>query len=84
MGLDEWYENPYLVSVYREGHQGINPTYPESRISLLYSLWKEKTMPWTWDHQHYMLDNEDMIGFFYPEDFNTMLQISEFESQRKK
>jgi hypothetical protein len=85
MGLDEWYENPYLVSVYREGHQGINPTYPESRISLLYSLWKEHTMPWMWDYENYPDGKYDeMYGVLYPEDFHTILQIGQFESERKK
>jgi len=41
-------------------------------------------MPWTWDHENYMLKHPDMIGFFYPEDFNTILQINGFESEKKK
>jgi hypothetical protein len=85
MGLDEYYENPYLKSVWQEGHQGANPTYPEGRISLLYSLLPKNVMPWMWDHDHYPNGkDDDMYGIFYPEDFETILQISHFESLRKK
>lgn len=85
MGLDVWYENPYLVSVYKEGHTGINPTEPEARISLLYSLWKERTMPWMWDYENYPNGKDDeMYGQFYPEDFAAILQIGHLESEKKK
>ena len=85
MGFDIWYENPYLDTVYRQGLDGQNPTYPESRISLLYSLWKQNTMPWMWDYENYPLGKDDeMYGQFYPEDFYTILQISHMESLRKK
>lgn len=84
MGLDVWYENPYLVTVHKQGLTGENPTPPESRISLLYSLWRERTMPWMWDFEHYPNGKDDeMYGQFYPEDFNTILQISYLESKKK-
>ena len=62
-----------------------NPTQPESRISLLYDLvWNKSIMPWNWDHEHYPLGKDDeMWGVFYPEDFNTMLQINHFEGLKK-
>jgi hypothetical protein len=66
--------------------EGQNPTPAESRISLLYSLWKHSnTMPWMWDYENYPLGKDDeMYGQFYPEDFYTMLQINHFESKSKK
>jgi hypothetical protein len=86
MGFEIWYENPYLQAVYQYGHTGVNPTTAESRISLLYSLWANKnTMPWQWDFEHYPEGKDDeMYGIFYPEDFNTCLQIAGFESDRKE
>ena len=42
-------------------------------------------MPWMWDYDNYPNGREDeMYGIFYPEDFETMLQISHFESLRKQ
>jgi hypothetical protein len=55
----------------------------ESRISLLYVLLEKRIMPWMWDHENYSGNNSDMYGFFYPEDFNAILQIMEFESKAK-
>jgi len=40
-------------------------------------------MPWQWDWENYTEDNIDMIGFFYPEDFEAYLQIAHFESLKK-
>ncbi len=85
MGFDIWYENPYLQSVWQYGHAGANPTRSEARISLLYSLLEKNIMPWQWDWENYPNGKDDeMYGLFYPEDFETMLQISHFESKRKK
>lgn len=85
MGFDIWYNNPYLDTKYRLGMQAQKPTDPEARISLLYQLCFEKSiMPWQWDFEHYPLGKDDeMYGIFYPEDFATMLQISEMESKKK-
>ena len=84
MGGDLWYENPYLKTVWQHDRTGYNPTDSEARISLLYGLWKQNTMPWMWDHENYPDGKDDeMYGVFYPEDFNTILQISHFESKRK-
>ena len=62
-----------------------NPTDPEARISLLYDLvWNKNIMPWNWDFEHYPLGKDDeMWGIFYPEDFNTMLQINHMEGLKK-
>ena len=86
MGLDVWYNNPYLDTRYRLDMDAQNPTEPEARISLLYDLWAHRnTMPWQWDWEHYPLGKDDeMYGIFYPEDFATMLQISYMESKQKK
>ena len=86
MGFDIWYENPYLDTRYRLGMNAENPTESEARISLLYELWSNKsTMPWQWDFEHYPLGKDDeMYGIFYPEDFNTMLQINHFEGLKKE
>lgn len=85
MGFEIWYENPYLDTRYRLGMDAVNPTYPESRISLLYDLWKNNTMPWTWDYEYYPLGKDDeMYGIFYPEDFNTILQINYLEGKKNK
>jgi hypothetical protein len=40
-------------------------------------------MPWQWDYENYYFGNEDMIGFFYPEDINTMIQIKQMENKRE-
>ena len=84
MGFEIWYNNPYLDTVYRLEMDGQNPTPPESRISLLYSLWDKGTMPWMWDFDNYPNGKDDeMYGVFYPEDFNTILQIAYFKSLHK-
>ena len=85
MGFDIWYENPYLDTKYRLGMNAENPTGPEARISLLYELWKMNTMPWMWDFENYPNGKDDeMYGIFYPEDFNTILQINHMESLKKQ
>lgn len=84
MGLEEWYENPYLQAIHQFGHTGVNPTGAESRINLLYNLLGDNIMPWMWDTDHYMDENKDMYGFFYPEDLSNIIQIKYFEGQRKK
>ena len=87
MGLDVWYENPYLVSRFREDHKNAVPqTHAEARISLLYSLWAHRnTMPWQWDFEHYPEGKDDeMYGIFYPEDFEACLQISGLEAEKKQ
>lgn len=85
MGFDVYYDNPYLDTIYRQGLKGENPTEPEARISLLYGLWQKNTMPWMWDFDNYPNGKDDeMYGVFYPEDFNTILQITYLESQKKE
>lgn len=86
MGFDVWYNNPYLDTRYRLEMDAKDPTGPEARISLLYDLvWNKSIMPWQWDFENYPLGkDDDMYGIFYPEDFATMLQISEMESKQKK
>jgi hypothetical protein len=51
----------------------------ESRIITLYNLLDKGIMPWNWDYEHYADENKDMIGFFYPEDYNAVLQIEELQ-----
>lgn len=41
-------------------------------------------MPWMWDTDHYMDDNKDMYGFFYPEDLSAVLQIMHFEGEANR
>jgi len=41
-------------------------------------------MPWQWDYEHYSDENSDMLGFFYPEDYNSILQIMELEAAGQK
>ena len=85
MGFDVWYENPYLKDRYQYEFNKGESTNPESRISLLYDLWKQNTMPWMWDYEHYPDGKDDEIyGIFYPEDFHTILQLNHFEGQKKK
>ena len=36
-------------------------------------------MPWMWDYDNY---TSDMIGYFYPEDINTIKQIRVMENNR--
>jgi len=37
-------------------------------------------MPWMWDYPNYTDNNFDMIGFFYPEDYNAVIQIEELKN----
>jgi len=82
MGFDIWYENPALQAKFQYGHNAIFNEM-EARISLLYNLVERRIMPWQWDWENYTGDNADMIGFFYPEDFEAYLQIAHFESLKK-
>ena len=41
-------------------------------------------MPWQWDYENYYDENSDMIGFFYPEDINSIIQIKVMESKKAK
>ena len=52
----------------------------ELRIVKLYTLLDMNVMPWYWDFDHYADENQDMIGFFYPEDSNALVQIKELEA----
>ena len=52
----------------------------ESRIVKLYQLLDKGIMPWQWDYFNYTGDNQDMVGFFYPEDINAIQQIRQLES----
>jgi hypothetical protein len=52
----------------------------EARIVKLYQLLDKNIMPWHWDYFNYTGENSDMIGFFYPEDINAIIQIRELEA----
>ena len=54
----------------------------EHRIVLLYQLLDKDIMPWMWDYFNYTGDNADMMGFFYPEDLNAIIQIRELEGAK--
>jgi len=56
----------------------VNPM--ESRIVTLYQLLDKNIMPWMWDYKNYSDDNSDMIGFFYPEDYNSVMQIEQLKN----
>ena len=83
MGLEIWYESPYLKAIYQYGETGINGSQAEVRIHLLYQLLEKRIMPWMWDHENYMDENKDMYGYFYPEDLGCILQIAYLQGQRK-
>ena len=83
MGFDIWYENPALQSKFQYGNNHAILNEMESRIALLYSLVERRIMPWQWDWQNYSGPNQDMVGFFYPEDFEAYLQIAHFASLYK-
>ena len=39
-------------------------------------------MPWMWDFDNYGgKENKDMIGWFYPEDIENIMQIKALESE---
>lgn len=82
--MDDWYENPALQSKFQFGHTQWQPNEMEGRIALLYSLVERNIMPWMWDWQNYSGDNADMMGIFYPEDFNAYLQIGHFVASASK
>jgi hypothetical protein len=77
---EQWYENPALVSYYREEHRALLNRM-EARITLLYQLLDKMIMPWQWDYDNYTGNNSDMIGFFYPEDLAAITQIRQLEAQ---
>jgi hypothetical protein len=52
----------------------------EARIVKLYQLLDKNIMPWQWDYFNYTGENSDMVGFFYPEDINAIIQIRELEN----
>jgi len=52
----------------------------ENRIITLYHLLDKGIMPWMWDYDHYSNENADMIGFFYPEDYNAVIQIEQLKN----
>ena len=54
----------------------------ESRIVKLYNLLDKDIMPWMWDYDNYTGNNSDMMGFFYPEDLNSIIQIAELEGAK--
>jgi hypothetical protein len=55
----------------------------EHRIHKVYERVKVGIKPWEWDYENYSEENSDMIGFFYPEDINTIEQLREFENERE-
>ena len=54
----------------------------EHRIVTLYQLLDKRIMPWMWDYENYINENSDMIGFFYPEDYNAIIQIGQLEAAK--
>jgi len=56
----------------------------EARIVKLYRLLDKDIMPWMWDWENYTGDKADMVGFFYPEDINAIMQIQELENEGEK
>jgi hypothetical protein len=52
----------------------------ESRIITLYHLLDKNIMPWNWDYKNYSGENSDMIGFLYPEDYNSVIQIEQLKN----
>ena len=56
----------------------------EHRIVLLYQLLDKGIMPWMWDWENYTGINEDMKGFFYPEDLAAIRQIQELENNKQR
>ena len=56
----------------------VNPM--EARIVTLYHLLDKGIMPWMWDYPNYTGENSDMMGFFYPEDYNAVIQIEELKN----
>jgi len=56
----------------------VNPM--EARIVTLYHLVGKVIMPWMWDWKNYTGENSDMMGFFYPEDYNAIIQIEELKN----
>jgi len=52
----------------------------EARIVKLYQFLDKNIMPWQWDYDNYTGENSDMVGFFYPEDINAIIQIRELEN----
>ena len=56
----------------------------EHRIVTLYQRLDKGIMPWMWDYPNYTDDNADMLGFFYPEDYNAIIQIQQLESEGRK
>ena len=56
----------------------VNPV--EARIVTLYYLLDKGIMPWMWDYPNYTGENSDMIGFFYPEDYNAVIQIEQLKN----
>jgi len=47
----------------------------------LYDLWQKGIMPWQWDWENYSGKNKDMVGFFYSEDLENILQIQIYERE---
>ncbi len=56
----------------------------ESRIVTLYQLLAKGVMPWMWDYYNYTDSNADMMGFFYPEDYNAVIQIEQLINEGEK
>ena len=56
----------------------------ESRIVTLYQLLGKGVMPYMWDYENYTGDNTDMQGFFYPEDYNAVIQIEQLINEGEK
>ena len=56
----------------------------ESRIVTLYQLLGKGVMPYMWDYENYTGDNADMQGFFYPEDYNAVIQIEQLINEGEK
>lgn len=77
----EFFKNEALYEIFENGKTGLC-TPMESRIVLLYQLLEKGIMPWMWDYENYK--DSDMIGFFYPEDYNAIIQIQQLEGERNR
>jgi hypothetical protein len=49
----------------------------------LYDWLQKGIKPWEWDFESYGEGNEDMIGYFYPEDIENIKGIDEYINKRE-
>lgn len=56
----------------------------EWRAKTVYDLDKEGKPPWTWDYDNYSGENSDMVGFYYSEDIENIMQLKRMDKDAKK